>query len=1005
MSRSSARISRKLPLESISRRFAFAVLLGWICNLETRAQVWDGGGADNNWNTAANWNPDSTPGTNDTVTFDADNANSQHDISLNGSNRVVAGLVFADSINNTGFDFLNQQVRIKTGGLINNDQVDQRFQTVRLNSDQSWDLSAGGGVLIDNNLIFIRSLTVDGTGSVDIDNRLQVNNANRTLTINTTGGVDTDILRINTTNFTVAGAGDFTVDDTLQNYAGNRLFRNNSTGTVTINEVSLSNNTTNRTFTIDGSGDTTVNGVVADGGSTSNLTKTGAGNLILNGTNTYDGTTTISAGTVTIADGAALGTTTGSTTVATGANLHLTANINVGSEALTVTGTGQLTNVSGNNSYAGVISGTGNIAVDGGQLTLSGTNTYTGLTTVSGGGVLQIAQDSNLGAAPGSPTAGKITLNNGTLQTTAGITLHANRGVTLGSGGGTVDVTTGTTTYNGIIAGSASGNLTKSGDGGLVLGGANTYDGNTVIDGGFLAISADNALGVAPGSPTTDAITLDGGSLVTLASFELNSNRGITLGPAEGSIYVNTGVDTTYNGNITGSSNLLVNGPGILRLGGDSDYSGDTTISSGALLVTSDNALGTGGGGGSTSVASGASLALLGGVDLSSESAIELDGTGYAGTYGALNSFSGTNTVSSAITLTDDATIQTLADSLTISGDISGSGQTLTINGAGTSTINGNITTGSGSLIKDDAGTLTLAGANTYTGTTTINNGTVVAVSHTALGTNAAGTTVATGATLELQNGVTISGESLTVTGTGRLLNSSDANAFSGNISGTGGVQVTGGVLYLGGDNTFSGVASVGSGSALVATSDNALGSGGSTTDVASGGSLALQGGVTIASETTINLEGAGVGGTYGALNNAAGNNEISSSITLTDAATIQALDASGTLTLSGDITATNHDLTFNGDGDTIVNSAITTGSGGLSKTGTGTLTLSAANTFSGDITIGSGSVLVATADDALGSGGGSTTVQSGGTLEVNGGVDIDTETNISLAGVGVTTD
>ena len=112
---------------------------------------------------------------------------------------------------------------------------------------------------------------------------------------------------------------------------------------------------------------------------------------------------------------------------------------------------------------------------DSGTLTLSGVNTYTGSTTINGGTV-SISAGSGLGAVPGSDTAGHLTLNGGTLQSTADFTMNANRGIALGTSHGTINVDgSRTLTYGGIIAG--SNNLTKSGDGILLLSGANTYSG------------------------------------------------------------------------------------------------------------------------------------------------------------------------------------------------------------------------------------------------------------------------------------------------------------------------------------------------------------------------------------------------------------------------------------------------------------------------------------------------------------------------------------------------
>ena len=125
--------------------------------------------------------------------------------------------------------------------------------------------------------------------------------------------------------------------------------------------------------------------------------------------------------------------------------------------------------------------------VDSGTLTLSGVNTYSGSTTINGGTV-SISADSGLGSAPGSPSAGHLTLNGGTLEaTTANFTLNSNRGIALGASNGIIDVNSGTTlTYGGIMAG--SGTLTKVDSGTLTLSGVNTYSGSTTINGELLVL-------------------------------------------------------------------------------------------------------------------------------------------------------------------------------------------------------------------------------------------------------------------------------------------------------------------------------------------------------------------------------------------------------------------------------------------------------------------------------------------------------------------------------------
>jgi fibronectin-binding autotransporter adhesin len=136
----------------------------------------------------------------------------------------------------------------------------------------------------------------------------------------------------------------------------------------------------------------TLSGVISGSGA---FTKDGPGTLVLSGTNTNTGPTTIAAGTLAvaanerIANGSAL-------TIAAGATLDLT-NGGTGNFSETVSslaGAGAVTLGSGTltsggaatSTYSGVITGTGSLAKTGaGTLIVTGTHAYTGGTTVTGG--------------------------------------------------------------------------------------------------------------------------------------------------------------------------------------------------------------------------------------------------------------------------------------------------------------------------------------------------------------------------------------------------------------------------------------------------------------------------------------------------------------------------------------------------------------------------------------------------------------------------------------------
>jgi autotransporter-associated beta strand protein/T5SS/PEP-CTERM-associated repeat protein len=97
------------------------------------------------------------------------------------------------------------------------------------------------------------------------------------------------------------------------------------------------------------------------------------------------------------------------------------------------------------------------------------------------------------------------------------VTLNANRGIALGTGGGTLRVTSGDTiTYGGIIAGTTG--LAKEGAGQVTLSGASTYSGTTDINGGEFVVngSADSSAfavdagTILGGTGSVDGVTLNG---------------------------------------------------------------------------------------------------------------------------------------------------------------------------------------------------------------------------------------------------------------------------------------------------------------------------------------------------------------------------------------------------------------------------------------------------------------------------------------------------------------
>jgi autotransporter-associated beta strand protein len=205
--------------------------------------------------------------------------------------------------------------------------------------------------------------------------------------------------------------------------------------------------------------------------------------------------------------------------------------------------------VDGQLTISGIISGStfGLTQNGGGLLALGGVNTFTGPVTVNSG-TLSIAADTGLGTAPGSATPGSVVLNGGSLRATVATTISANRGIGLGSAAGsngTFDagnaVTSVASIYNGILANNGgTDGFVKTGLGTLTLGGANAYTGPTTINEGTLKLDFTQS-----GAPTANII--NSGS--TLVMGGLSTSLGNAGGATGTTIAPGATLNVTGNGN------------------------------------------------------------------------------------------------------------------------------------------------------------------------------------------------------------------------------------------------------------------------------------------------------------------------------------------------------------------------------------------------------------------------------------------------------------------------
>ena len=673
-------------------------------------------------------------------------------------------------------------------------------------------------------------------------------------------------------------------------------------GTLTLNGGNLQNTAgiaTTRTFILGTSGggiNTDPAAILTLSGQlqgTGQLTKLGTGTLRLAGTATNTGTTLIDAGT--FQAGAANAFSAASAhRLASGATIDLAGfDQTIGSLAGTGTvtlGAGRLT-LGGNNSstvFSGAVSGTGGLTKAGtGTFTISGSITYSGVTNVNSGTFRAGGANAFSAGSTHAVAAGATVELAGFDQAIGG--LAGSGTVMLGANRLTTGGNNSSTTYSGALSG--TGGVTKTGTGTFVLAGSNTYQGATNITAGILQGGAANAFSAA------SAHTVAAGASIDLAGFEqaigsLAGAGNIALGAGRLTTGGNNG-STVFAGNITGAGGLTKTGAGVFELLGSNSYAGSTRVEGGTLKGSLINNLSPQS---AHIIAAGASLQL-----------------------GA-----------------QDQAIGSLAGA----GKVLLGAARLAVGADNSSTAFTGIISGSGGITKAGAGTFQVAGANAYLGATTVNSGILQAGAANSFSPASAHNVLA-GATLDLagfdQAVASLSGAGQVFLGNGRLTLGADnaSTDFSGKISGTGGVTKTGaGTLALSGANRYSGVTYVSSG-ALAAQANNSF-SPASALVIASAGKASLGG----FNQTIASLAGAG----------------------------------------SVDLGAAR--LNTGGDNSSTTYAGTISGSGGLTKTGTGSFTLSGINTYSGKTNVSNGSLVVT---NAAAAGAGPVNLASGTTLAFQG--------------------
>ncbi|NBZ97687.1 MAG: hypothetical protein EBS46_02780, partial [Proteobacteria bacterium] len=765
------------------------------------------GASTGNWGTASNWTNGITPTT------------------------AVGSLIPNVATVYVGGNTISINIANIAGNIVSNNAT----LTVSSSSLVLPTLNITGPVKLGSGITTTGSQTYNEAVTLNTNIALITTNSDVTFnqTVNSDGTART--LSVSTGNGNVNFNGDVGNVSALSNITIN-------TNQLTANNITLAGNLN---ITITGASE--INGVISNGTSPASLTLNGGGSLALFGNNTYTGATTIANGTLLLVDDGQISNSSQvNITSASGVfdisesmssagaiinDLQGSGRVNLGDQYLTLK--------NAQSTYSGVITGLGGLNIDGGNLTLTGKNTYSGSTTIASAATLNLGIDNALSSTNLMINGG--TLNIGDFDAKVGDVIIVSGSINGGTGVlygtsftlgeepliaayieilDTAPILTyslpSTTTWSKkssshhhndneehekedshykkiktekvITLAAEDCNLISKCRGSSMRLGKDNHLGKyliRILDGAYLDLNGHtisnkielNGFGIGSGSlinsSVTTTATTSGDILLGSSKYQLKSGEY-----SDEQINPLVGIGATGNiilsGKISGSGSLTKNGDKVLTLSENNSYTGATTINAGTLFVSGD---------------------------IDSTKTITNIGTFVLGANAIISE------VVSSGTINLNKYILSV-NSGNISGLITDAIATPITNLPASSRKDKNIyvisyysnSSGTGSIIKSglSTNTLYLSYANTYSGTTTLNAGTVAITNESALGKNPSGTTINSGATLDISGNITLA-ESFSISGTGVLKNTINQGA----------IHFSGGVNYLTGTITLNNNATI----------------------------------------------------------------------------------------------------------------------------------------------------------------------------------------------------